>query len=318
MRSRRPGPSRSGRSSTPSTGSSRPATRAPSRRSSSATASARSTASASPPTSRMRTRYLVYVGQGGLGLPDRDYYLKDDERSHAARRGVPRPRRDPAGQPRHRAGRGARGRGRDHRVRAPARRGVAHPGAAARPAAHAATGTRWTSSTALMPRWRLAALVREVGGTQPTVSVDCPDFFRVLDEAIADTPVDVLRHYLRWRVVKTYASSLPPAFEDASFAFYGTLLGGQQAPKPRWKRVLDLATQDIGELVSQLYVAEALPARREGPLRAPRRAPAGGDGHGDPHQPVDDRGHPRGGARASSPGSRSRSATPTSGATTRR
>ena len=111
----------------------------------------------------------------------------------------------------------------------------------------------------LMPRWRLAALVREVGGTQPTVSVDCPDFFRVLDEAIADTPIDVLRHYLRWRVVKTYASALPAAFEDASFAFYGTLLGGQQAPKPRWKRVLDLATQDIGELVSQLYVAEAFP-----------------------------------------------------------
>ena len=54
--------------------------------------------------------YLVYVGQGGLGLPDRDYYLKDDERSDAAARGVPRPRRDPAGQPRQHAGRRARGR----------------------------------------------------------------------------------------------------------------------------------------------------------------------------------------------------------------
>jgi len=101
--------------------------------------------------------------------------------------------------------------------------------------------------------------VREIGGTQPTVSVDAPDFFRVLDEAISDTPIDVLRHYLRWHVVRAYASSLPPAFEDAAFAFYGALLGGQQEPKPRWKRVLDLASQDIGELVSQLYVDEAFP-----------------------------------------------------------
>ena len=202
--------------------------------------------------------YLVYVGQGGLGLPDRDYYLKDDERSTQLL----------------------------DAYRAHVATQLGNLGIAADEALAAADGiiaferrlgeasltkeqlrdpqltlNRHTMDEldGLMPRWRLATLVREIGGTQPTVSVDCPDFFRVLDEAIADTPVDVLRHYLRWRVVKTYASALPPAFEDAAFAFYGTLLGGQQEPKPRWKRVLDIATQDIGELVSQLYVAEAFP-----------------------------------------------------------
>jgi putative endopeptidase len=202
--------------------------------------------------------YLVYVGQGGLGLPDRDYYLKDDERSTQLLEAY----------------------------RAHVATQLGNLGTAPDEALAAADGiiaferrlaeasltqeqqrdpqltlNRHTMDEldSLMPRWRLAALVREVGGTQPTVSVDCPDFFRVLDEAITDTPVDILRHYLRWRVVKTYASSLPPAFEDASFAFYGTLLGGQQSPKPRWKRVLDLATQDVGELVAQLYVAEAFP-----------------------------------------------------------
>jgi putative endopeptidase len=202
--------------------------------------------------------YLVYVGQGGLGLPDRDYYLKDDERSTQLLEAY----------------------------RAHVATQLGNLGTAPTLALAAADGiiaferrlaeasltqeqqrdpqltlNRHTMDEldSLMPRWRLAALVREVGGTQPTVSVDCPDFFRVLDEAITETPVEILRHYLRWRVVKTYASSLPPAFEDASFAFYGTLLGGQQVPKPRWKRVLDLATQDIGELVAQLYVAEAFP-----------------------------------------------------------
>jgi putative endopeptidase len=202
--------------------------------------------------------YLVYVGQGGLGLPDRDYYLKDDERSTQlleAYRGHVATQLGNLGTPPDDTLAAADG------IIAFERRLAEASLTQEQQRDPQLTLNRHTMDEldGLMPRWRLAALVREVGGTQPTVSVDCPDFFRVLDAAIADTPVDVLRHYLRWRVVKTYASSLPPAFEDASFAFYGTLLGGQQAPKPRWKRVLDLATQDIGELVSQLYVAEAFP-----------------------------------------------------------
>ena len=200
----------------------------------------------------------MYVGPGGLGLPDRDYYLKDDERSTQlleAYRGHAATQLGNLGAAPDEALAAADG------IIAFERRLAEASLTQEQRRDPQLTLNRHTIDEldGLMPRWRLAALVREVGGTQPTVSVDCPDFFRVLDEAIADTPVDVLRHYLRWRVVKTYASALPPAFEDTSFAFYGTLLGGQQAPKPRWKRVLDLATQDIGELVSQLYVAEAFP-----------------------------------------------------------
>ena len=202
--------------------------------------------------------YLVYVGQGGLGLPDRDYYLKDDERSTQLLEAY-----------------------RGHVATQLGNLGIAPDEALAAADGIIAFERRLAEASltqeqqrdpqltlnrhtldeldGLMPRWRLATLVREVGGTQPTVSVDCPDFFRVLDVAIADTPIEILRHYLRWRVVKTYASALPPAFEDASFAFYGTLLGGQQEQKPRWKRVLDITTQDIGELVAQLYVEQAFP-----------------------------------------------------------
>jgi predicted metalloendopeptidase len=204
------------------------------------------------------TAYLVYVGQGGLGLPDRDYYLKDDERSVELREAYL-----------------------GHVATQLANLGIDDDEARSAAEGIAAFERRLAEASLtqeqqrdpqltlnrhdvdaldeLMPRWRLATLVREIGGTQPTVSVDCADFFRVLDEAIAGLPVDVLRHYLRWHLVKTYASALPPAFEDAAFDFYGRLLGGQQAPKPRWKRVLDLATQDIGELVSQLYVEVAFP-----------------------------------------------------------
>jgi putative endopeptidase len=202
--------------------------------------------------------YLVYVGQGGLGLPDRDYYLKDDERSAQLREaylGHVATQLGNLGVPDEEAHAAAAA------IRAFERRLADASLTKEQQRDPQLTLNRHTLDDldGLMPRWRLASLVREIGGTQPTVSVDAPEFFRVLDEAIADTPVDVLRHYLRWHVVRTYASALPPAFEDAAFAFYGALLGGQQQQKPRWKRVLDLASQDVGELVSQLYVEEAFP-----------------------------------------------------------
>ncbi len=60
-------------------------------------------------------------------------------------------------------------------------------------------------------------------------------------------------------MIRAYASALPPAFEDEAFDFYGRTLGGQKEMRPRWKRVLDAASGDIGEAVAQLYVAEAFP-----------------------------------------------------------
>jgi predicted metalloendopeptidase len=203
--------------------------------------------------------YLVYVDQGGLGLPDRDYYLGEDERALGILDAY-----------------------REHVAAQLRNVGVADAEAAEaagailaferRLAAASLTNVQRRDPTltmnrhdmaaldGLMPSFGLAGLVREIGGTQPTVSVDCPAFFRELEAALAETPVATIRHYLRWHLVKAYASSLPAAIEDEAFGFYGRLLGGQQQQKPRWKRVLDIATQDIGELVSQLYVEEAFPA----------------------------------------------------------
>ena len=93
--------------------------------------------------------------------------------------------------------------------------------------------------------------------TLPTVNVDNPGFFSALETTLAETPIDTLRDYLRWRLVGTYAMALSPEFENEAFEFYGKLLGGQQKLRERWKRVIDSATGDIGDAVAQLYVAEA-------------------------------------------------------------
>ena len=109
----------------------------------------------------------------------------------------------------------------------------------------------------LMPSFGLAGYLRDLGVTSPSVNVDNPGFFRALDVALAETPVETLRDYLRWHLVRTFAMSLTPAFENEAFDFYGKTLGGQQEMKPRWKRALASASADIGELVAQLYVETA-------------------------------------------------------------
>jgi putative endopeptidase len=202
--------------------------------------------------------YLAYLGQGGLGLPERGYYVNDDERSVALR----------------------------DAYAAHVAAQLANLGAATDEAAAAAeTNLAWERRLAevslsaeqrrdptltmnrfevdaldeLMPDWRLAAYLREVGVTGETVSVDNPGFYRELGAALADTPIETLRVTLRWHLVRACASSLPPAFEDENFAFYGRILGGQQEQQPRWKRIVAAADADIGEAVAQLFVAVAFP-----------------------------------------------------------
>lgn len=110
-----------------------------------------------------------------------------------------------------------------------------------------------------MPGYRLGAYLRDVGVTSDTVSIDSAAFFTALDGVLADTPVDTLRDVLRWHLVRSSASSLAPAFDEENFAFYGRILGGQQAQQPRWKRVVGAASTDVGEAVAQLFVHETFP-----------------------------------------------------------
>ena len=200
--------------------------------------------------------YLVYVGQGGQGLPERDYYTRADDRSaqlrdayvlHIARQlgnlgDAESASRDAAG-----------------RILAFETRLAVASYTAEQMRDVQLTMNRHdvASLDELMPAFGLRSYVVELGVTLPTVNIDNAGFFTALETALGDTPIETLRDYLRWHLVSTYANALPPAFEEEAFDFYGRTLGGQQQMRPRWKRVLDAATQDIGELVAQLYVEAA-------------------------------------------------------------
>lgn len=200
--------------------------------------------------------YLVYVGQGGLGLPERDYYMRDDQESVALREAYV------AHVSKQLVNLGDT----TERALAAAKHVLAFESRLAQ-ASYTAEQKRDVQLTMnrfelaaldeLMPLFGLSTYVAALGVTSTTVSVDNPGFFRALDTAMSDTPIETLRDYLRWHVVGAFAPALAPAFENESFAFYGRRLGGQQEMQPRWKRVLGTASADIGELVAQLYIDAA-------------------------------------------------------------
>jgi len=199
--------------------------------------------------------YLAYLGQGGLGLPERDYYMRDDERSAQLR----------SAYLAHVATQ-LRNLGEDDDATGAAERILAFEHRLAE-ASYSAERMRDVQLTlnrhdraaldGLMPAFGLSRYVTSLGVTSATVNVDNPGFFSALETALTETPIQILRDYMRWHLIRAYASALPAAFEDEAFDFYGRLLGGQQKQRPRWKRVLDAATADIGEQVAQLYVQAA-------------------------------------------------------------
>ena len=208
------------------------------------------------------TQYLLYVMQGGLGLPERDYYFRDDDHSvelldayvaHIERMLEMVGRDDD-----------------------PAGAAAAILELEKRIAGHSFTATELRDTeltTNKVPRSEfsgfpgldLAAYLETAAGVIPdTINIDNPDYFKKIGRTLTETSPETLRSYLRWTLIRATASSLTRAFVQASFDFYGKRLGGQRELRPRWKRVLSAASSDIGQQVSKLYVAAAFsPSAKE-------------------------------------------------------
>ena len=88
-----------------------------------------------------------------------------------------------------------------------------------------------------------------------SVIVGQPEFFTALDGVLKTTPVDDWKNYLRFRTVRNFEEVLPQAFGVEAFNF-NKLLTGAKERKPRWKRVIQMEENEMGELLGQLYVKE--------------------------------------------------------------
>ncbi|AVJ32517.1 peptidase [Stenotrophomonas sp. MYb57] len=87
-----------------------------------------------------------------------------------------------------------------------------------------------------------------------------PGFFSEMDKMLADVPAATWQSYLRFHTIDDASPYLSSQFEKANFEFYGKTLRGQQEMQPRWKRVLESVNGGMGEALGQLYVDAVFPA----------------------------------------------------------
>ncbi len=90
---------------------------------------------------------------------------------------------------------------------------------------------------------------------EDSVLVNNPSFFVAVDSLLSAVPLDNWKAYLQWNILKNAAPHLSSAFVDANFAF-SQVLSGQKVQTPRWQRISQLTDGAIGELLGQLYVKE--------------------------------------------------------------
>ena len=92
-----------------------------------------------------------------------------------------------------------------------------------------------------------------------TLNVATPNFFKEVNTLVTSEPIDAWKAYFRWHVIHGSANNLPKSFFDENFAFFGKTLAGQQEPQPRWKQCTALTDRALGEAVGQDWVKQNFP-----------------------------------------------------------
>jgi putative endopeptidase len=204
------------------------------------------------------TRYVFALYQDGLGMPNRDYYLLNDERLKQAR--------DEYGKYIEKmltlAG--------DSNAPAKARDILALETALAK--------VQWTEVEnrdpvktynrvviAELPRlasgydWQAYLVATGVDGKADSLVITQPSYISGFNAILARTPLATWKTYFRWRMLDDSAPYLSSAFVAANFAFHGTVLRGAPENRPRWKRGVTLLGISLGEALGKLYVAKYFP-----------------------------------------------------------
>jgi len=113
----------------------------------------------------------------------------------------------------------------------------------------------------LAPGMAWARFLTDSGAPPVTeVNITNPDFFKGLNTLLASTDMATIKTYLRWQLVNSVPSeALPKAFDDERFDFYGHKLRGQPEQRVRWKRCVQATDGALGEALGQVYVAQEFP-----------------------------------------------------------
>ncbi|MBL7972425.1 MAG: M13 family metallopeptidase [Prolixibacteraceae bacterium] len=203
---------------------------------------------------------VAYLYQGGLGMPDRDYYMKDDERSKEIQAAYL-----------------------IHLQKMFVLTGADEATAKANAELVYNIEKRMASASMTLleqrdphkiyhkmdleglrkisPEINWGAHFERIGLQNPgEFIVGQPDFVTELSKMLSEVSVDDWKIYLKWQVVNSLDAYLPKVFVDQAFDFFGTTLTGQKADRPRWKKVQGSTNNALSEAIGQMYVQKYFPA----------------------------------------------------------
>jgi endothelin-converting enzyme/putative endopeptidase len=206
------------------------------------------------------TRYAAYIGQDGITMPNRDYYLQTDNENFAkAREGLP-----------------------VYIAKMLVRAGMAEDAATAAAAEvyaleEAIAKAQWDSVRNRDPQaaynpykmdalpelgnnlnWEQTMSVLGLDGVDKVI-ITQPSYFEELDGIIADTSIETWKSYLTFHVLDAAARLLDETTDTIAFEYRNRILYGQAEQQPRWKRGIQMVNGLLGEAVGKLYVAEYFP-----------------------------------------------------------
>ncbi|MBI3297806.1 MAG: M13 family metallopeptidase [Elusimicrobia bacterium] len=213
-------------------------------------------------------KVIAGLDQAGLGLPDRDYYLKGDAKSADIRKAYEW-----------------------HAARSFGLAGDSPAAAAARAAAVMRVETALAKASMdrvlrrdpanvyhKKPRAGLAKLAPDFGWEAyfaaaggpawKEVNVASPDFMAAFSRLLTEAPLSDVKDYLRWRALSSAAPLLDRALVEESFDFFGRRLTGAKELKPRWKRCVELVDGTLGHDLGRRYVEVAYPAEAKAAMDA--------------------------------------------------
>jgi len=215
---------------------------------------------------------IADVDQGGLGMPDRDYYIKDDAKSKETRgRYLQHVQRvfeltgdNPAAAKQHAETvmglEAAMAKASLTRVQRRDPHNLVHK-------------MKVADLVQLAPNFDWAVYYRAMGYPDIAIlNVDAPEFIKELNTLLSSEPIDSWKTYLRFHVADTSSPYLSSKFVEENFEFYRKYLRGAKEMQPRWKRCVQYVDYDLGEALGQVYVAKVFsPELKESTLDMVRR-----------------------------------------------
>src|SRR6516162_14369 len=207
------------------------------------------------------SKQIAILTQGGLGLPDRYYYLNTDDRSKDIRAQYLvhlGKMFELMGEPEEAAGQ-------DAQTVMSLETEMAKVSKARVELRDPETNYHRMSLSELeksAPQFDWATYFRVLGLSAEalaTIDVKQPDFLSAVSKLTQEVPLDRWKTYLRWHLIHAAAPCLSQPFVDENFRFYRQVLTGAKKDRPRWKRVLDQVDVNLGEALGELYVEKTFP-----------------------------------------------------------